>query len=372
MTARGDGDESAPGRAALTDAERAFALGRRVARLATSDANGRPHIVPVCFACDGGQFFIALDEKPKRVAPSRLRRVRNIATNPNVSLLFDHYEDDWSRLGFVQVSGRAEIVAPGDPLHQLALPLLRERYMRYRAMDLESRPVIVVTPEHVTTWGTLAPLPTAATPAPGEWPGGVDFLALARGRRSVRAFQDQPVPRAVLEAMIEAAAWAPSPHGRQPWRFVVLTRAEPKRLLADAMGVEWQRTLEMDGEPAEIVALRLRKSRERIETAPAILLACLYLKDLDHYPDADRQRAEEIMATQSLGAAIQNALLCAYSLGLHTGWICAPLFVPETVRAALNLDDALIPHALIPVGYLAREPKRRTRRPLAELVARFD
>ncbi|MGH2485760.1 MAG: TIGR03668 family PPOX class F420-dependent oxidoreductase [Ktedonobacterales bacterium] len=374
MTAQGGGGgvERAPGRAALSDAERAFVLGRRVARLATGDVNGRPHVVPVCFAFDGERFIIALDEKPKRVAPSRLRRVRNIAANPNVSLLFDHYEEDWSRLGFVRVDGRAEIVAPGDRRHLEALPVLRERYLQYRAMELESRPVIVVTPDHVSSWGTLASLPTVATTDTDEQIAGPDFLALARGRRSVRAFQDRPVPRSALEALIEAASWAPSPHGRQPWRFVVLTRALPKHLLAEAMGVEWQRTLEMDGEPAEIVALRLRKSRERIETAPAILLACLYLEDLDRYPDADRQRAEEIMATQSLGAAIQNALLCAYSLGLHTGWICAPLFVPETVRAALDLDDALIPHALIPVGYLAREPKRRPRRPLTELVARFD
>lgn len=373
MTARGDGgDKSAPGRAALTDAERAFVLSQRVARLATSDVNGRPHVVPVCFAFDGERYFIALDEKPKRVAPSALRRVRNITANPRVSLLFDHYEEDWTQLGFVRVDGRAEIDAAGARRHLAALLLLRERYSPYRAMDLESRPLIVVSPEHVSSWGALTPLPPAETPTRDEWPVGADFLALARGRRSVRAFQDRAVPRHALETMIEAAAWAPSPHGRQPWRFVVLTRAEPKRLLAEAMGVEWQRTLEMDGEPAEIVALRLQKSRERIETAPAILLACLYLKDLDQYVDSDRQRAEEIMATQSLGAAIQNALLCAYSLGLHTGWICAPLFVPETVRAALALDDALIPHALIPVGYLAREPKRRPRRPLSDLVVRFD
>ena len=358
-------------RAALTDEERTFIMSRRVAHLATAGKDARPHVVPVCFAVDGERYVIPLDEKPKRVCPLALRRARNIAANPAVSLVFDHYDDDWSQLGYVLVQGTAAIEGPESAAHASALPLLRERYPRYRAMDLETRPLIVISPVQVSSWGAIS-VPVGADSVAGEFPTGYDFLALAKGRRSVRVFEDRPVSRAALEAMIEAAGWAPSPHGRQPWRFVVLTRTESKRALADAMGAEWQRTLEMDGEPAEVVALRLQKSHERIQTAPAILLACLYLKDLDRYPDADRQRAEETMATQSLGAAIQNALLCAYSLGLHTGWMCAPLFCPETVRAALGLDQALIPHALITVGYLAREPKRRPRRPLDELIVQFD
>jgi coenzyme F420-0:L-glutamate ligase/coenzyme F420-1:gamma-L-glutamate ligase len=78
------------------------------------------------------------------------------------------------------------------------------------------------------------------------------------------------------------------------------------------------------------------------------------------------------MAIQSLGAAIQNLLLAAYALGLDTGWMCAPLFSPDSVRAALDLAPSLIPHALIPVGYAARDPKRRPRRPLDEVVVRWE
>jgi coenzyme F420-0:L-glutamate ligase/coenzyme F420-1:gamma-L-glutamate ligase len=234
--------------------------------------------------------------------------------------------------------------------------------------------VIALTPQSVASWGPAIGEPGSVTNTnPWMEPGrGVDFLPVARGRRSVRVYQDRPVPREALEAMLEAARWAPSPHGAQPWRFVVLTRPEGKRQLAEAMGAEWRRTLEMDREPPEIVAIRLAKSRERIERAPALVLACLYLADLDRYPDADRQRAEEVMAIQSLGAALQNMLLAAYALGLDTGWICAPLFCPDTVRAALALDATLIPHALITVGYLAQEPKRRPHRPVDELVVRFD
>jgi len=362
-------------RTALTEAEAAFVRAQRAARLATADADGHPHVVPVCYAFDGARFYTPLDEKPKRAGDRALRRVRNIEARHEASLVIDRYDDDWSRLGYVLVSGPAGLLEPGDPAHAVALARLRERYPQYRAMALESRPVISLTPASVASWGpAIASAPAAAVEG-ATWlePGrGVDFLPLARGRRSVRAYQDRPVPREALEAMVEAARWAPSPHGTQPWRFVVLTRAEPKRLLSGAMGEEWRRTLAMDREPPEVVAARLAKSRERIERAPALVLACLYLADLDRYPDADRQRAEEVMAIQSLGAALQNMLLAAYALGLDTGWMCAPLFCPDTVRAALGLDAALIPHALISVGYLAQEPKRRAHRPASELIVRFD
>ncbi|MFI5272508.1 MAG: TIGR03668 family PPOX class F420-dependent oxidoreductase [Ktedonobacterales bacterium] len=359
----------------MSAAEAAFVAAQRVARLATADTQGQPVAVPVCFASDGEHFYTPVDEKPKRVAAAALRRVRNVEARGEASLLFDRYDDDWSRLGYVLVRGRARVAPPADAAHVTALGLLRARYPQYRTMDLESRPVIVVTPERVSSWGPAVSAQAAGATTTNPWmePGrGVDFAPLARGRRSVRAFQARPVPREALLAVIEAARWAPSPHGRQPWRFVVLTRDEPKRQLAAAMGAEWERVLAMDGEPSETIARRLRRSRERIEQAPALILACLYLDDLDRYPDPDRQRAEETMAIQSLGAALQNALLAAYALGLDTGWMCAPLFSPATVRAALDLDERLIPHALIPVGYAAAEPKRRPHRPAEELIVRFD
>lgn len=195
---------------------------------------------------------------------------------------------------------------------------------------------------------------------------------LLRGRRSVRQYQSMPVPRALIERVLEAARWAPSPHGRQPWRFVVLTRQERKERLADFMGETWRKNLEMDRQDAAIVQIRLDKSRQRIFQAPALILPCLYLEDLDRYPDEQRQRDETIMAIQSLGAAIQNMLLMAYDLGLDGGWMCAPLFCPDVVCQALDLDTRLIPHALITLGYAAADPKRRERRPLSELIVSFD
>jgi coenzyme F420-0:L-glutamate ligase/coenzyme F420-1:gamma-L-glutamate ligase len=208
---------------------------------------------------------------------------------------------------------------------------------------------------------------------PETLPVRTDTLAtLLQSRRSVRKFQDRPVSRELIELVIEAARWAPSPHGRQPWRFVVLTKQELKLQLADQMGSTWQQNLEMDGQDADLVNIRLEKSRQRILNAPVIIIPCLFLEDLDYYPDERRQADEKTMAIQSIGAAIQNMLLMAYDLGLDTGLMCAPLFCPEVVCKALDLDPRLIPQALITTGYAAADPQRRERMPLSSLIVRFD
>ncbi|MGH2479786.1 MAG: TIGR03668 family PPOX class F420-dependent oxidoreductase [Ktedonobacteraceae bacterium] len=142
-------------RADFTTGERAFIDQQRVARLATSDAGGHPTLVPVCYAFDGQKFYIALDEKPKSVEARQLKRVRNIEARHEASLLIDQYTDDWSQLGYVLVYGHAEIVPPGHAWHALALPLLRARYVQYHTMALETLPVIVITPERVSAWGSV-------------------------------------------------------------------------------------------------------------------------------------------------------------------------------------------------------------------------
>lgn len=196
--------------------------------------------------------------------------------------------------------------------------------------------------------------------------------SIVTGRRSVRRFRPDPVARDDLLRILEAARWAPSPHGRQPWRFAVLTRSELKRQLADAMGDAWRYQLALDGQEAAVIERRQRISYERVTGAPALIIACLYLADLDVYPDADRTTAEATMAVQSLGCAVQNMLLTAYALGLDTGWMCAPLFCPQVVVDVLGLNPALTPHALIPIGYAAADPVQRDRLPLEQLVTWCD
>jgi PPOX class probable F420-dependent enzyme len=112
------------------EARRRFAAAR-VARLATADAAGRPHLVPVTFAVHGQTVYSAVDAKPKRA--TALKRLANVATNPAVALLVDHYDDDWDRLWWVRADGGGRLVDPADPEGVRALALLAERYPRFAA-----------------------------------------------------------------------------------------------------------------------------------------------------------------------------------------------------------------------------------------------
>ncbi len=129
-----------------------FIQTNRVARLATANQAGEPHVVPICYAFDGECFFSPIDEKPKRLDPSRLRRVRNVKSNPRVSFVIDHYSDDWSELRFLIVEGTATVLEQAVDRFD-ALELLRIRYEQYRSMVLEERPLLVIQPLSVVEWG---------------------------------------------------------------------------------------------------------------------------------------------------------------------------------------------------------------------------
>ncbi len=126
----------------------------RVARLATADADGVPHLVPVCFAIAMSRLYITIDEKPKQASGRAMKRIRNILENPAVAVLVDRYDDDWTRLGWVMLRGRAEILDAG-PEHAAAQALLKARYLQLAAMRIEQEPVIAVAIEKVTHWGNL-------------------------------------------------------------------------------------------------------------------------------------------------------------------------------------------------------------------------
>ena len=140
---------------ALKDAQRQFVASMRVARLATADASGAPHVVPVCYALIGDDLYVTIDEKPKRSGVRAMKRLRNIDENPVVAVVVDRYEEDWTRLAWVMLRGRAEILDAGDE-HDRAQSALRERYPQYRAMRLEPLPVIAMRIDRVNSWGALA------------------------------------------------------------------------------------------------------------------------------------------------------------------------------------------------------------------------
>jgi F420 biosynthesis protein FbiB-like protein len=186
----------------------------------------------------------------------------------------------------------------------------------------------------------------------------------------VRSFRSDAIDLAMVERAIAAAGWAPSPHGTQPWRFVVVDDPDTRRRLASAMAETWREQLRADTMDAVEIERRVQNSLDRIVTPPVVVIACLYLGEAHHYPDAERQEAEQIMAIQSLGAAAQNFLLMIHAQGLTAGWMCAPLFCPEVISAALQLDASLIPHAMFPVGLQDVSPKRRARRALETLMVK--
>jgi len=137
---------------------RRFILAARVARLATADAAGAPHVVPVCYAFDGERFYFVVDDKPKAPAARPLKRLRNIRDNPRVALVIDRYSEDWTALAWVLVSGTASLVAAQREYAQ-ALALLHERYAQYRSMPLafERNPMVRITPGRIRAWGRLDP-----------------------------------------------------------------------------------------------------------------------------------------------------------------------------------------------------------------------
>lgn len=117
----------------------------RVARLATIDPDGRPHLVPITFAVSGDTLYSAVDRKPKRTRA--LRRIENARARPDVTILVDSYEEDWSRLWWVRVRGRARVLEAGDEFES-ARRLLRERYPQYREEPPEG-PVLAID---LTEW----------------------------------------------------------------------------------------------------------------------------------------------------------------------------------------------------------------------------
>jgi PPOX class probable F420-dependent enzyme len=140
----------------LTDEQTAYLDAHRVGHLATADAAGHPHVVPVCFAVVGGLIYTPLDRKPKRVAVEKLRRVRDLAANPAVCLTVDDYSDDWQHLRWLQIRGEGQVIGPNDE-HGRAVAALRERYAQYRSMPLEDLPVIRITPLQMIEWAWSSP-----------------------------------------------------------------------------------------------------------------------------------------------------------------------------------------------------------------------
>jgi F420 biosynthesis protein FbiB-like protein len=172
-------------------------------------------------------------------------------------------------------------------------------------------------------------------------------------------------PLSVIDKVINCASYSPSAHNAQPWRFFVIEDEDKRTNLISEMAKKYQKDLQRDKESA--IENRLRRSKQLFSEVPLLIIACIDMSVMDKYPDAERQQAEMIMATQSLAAAIANLLLAATALGLGGCWFCAPLFCPEVVKSILVLPDHQMPQALITLGYPAENPSPPPRSDLEDI-----
>jgi len=187
-------------------------------------------------------------------------------------------------------------------------------------------------------------------------------------RRSVRKYLPRIVPGEAVLAVLAAAGWAPSAHNSQPWSFIILENPSVKRELADVMADAWVADAEKDG--VKVNAKMRRERVDRFANAPALILACISMNGLRKFPDQKRQLFERDLAQQSLGAAMQNLLLTAHSLGLGACWFCAPGFCKETMRKVLGIPEAVEPEAFVIIGYSAETPSVPSKKPLEEYCFR--
>jgi coenzyme F420-0:L-glutamate ligase/coenzyme F420-1:gamma-L-glutamate ligase len=194
-----------------------------------------------------------------------------------------------------------------------------------------------------------------------------DLHAFLRTRRSIRRFKADLIPDSVIENILITATFAPSAHHRQPWRFAVMTELSVKKKLADAMAEKFQQELENDGLLPDEISKRVARSKERILSAPVVIILSVDMSDMDTYPDERRNKAEYIMATQSAANAGMQLLLAAHAEGLGSVWVCSPLFAQESVRAVLNLPKTWEPQAMYFLGYPAETPQARERKSIKEI-----
>jgi coenzyme F420-0:L-glutamate ligase / coenzyme F420-1:gamma-L-glutamate ligase len=195
-----------------------------------------------------------------------------------------------------------------------------------------------------------------------------DLFDAIKQRRSTRKYQTAPVPKQLVEEVLEITSWAPSAHNAQPWRFIILADPLVKRELAEAMAEAWAADMAKDG---SVIDAEMRTGRvERFASAPALILACTSMDGMNKFSDKTRQSVERDLAIQSFGAAMQNLLLAAHSKGLGACWFCAPAFCKETVRKVLKIPNDVEPQVLVAFGYPAEKPSAPPRKPLADYCFR--
>lgn len=183
-------------------------------------------------------------------------------------------------------------------------------------------------------------------------------------RRSIRAFEDRPVPRDSVLRAIALAVQAPAPHHSSPWRFSLLDDDGAKDAFSRAMGAAWRADLTSDGHPSEKVEGILARSHRMLTGTPLLTVCSADMSRAHDYPDERRQLAEWSLFAHATGAALQVFMVALAEEGIASCWISAPVFCRDVVREHLGLPDAVEPQALVLVGYPAPEYSPRARGPV--------
>jgi F420 biosynthesis protein FbiB-like protein len=188
-----------------------------------------------------------------------------------------------------------------------------------------------------------------------------------RTRRSIRRFKPDPIPDSVVERILATAAFAPSAHNRQPWRFVVLKDASTKTRLGETLTSKMRMDMQVEGANEADIEKRVTSSIRRINDAPLVILLCRDVTDVRaNTPE------EAVMGIQSSAAAGFQLMLAAHAEGLGSNWICWPLYAQEATRTVLNLPETWEPQSMYFLGYPDETPKAKEMKDLKKLVMTID
>lgn len=187
-----------------------------------------------------------------------------------------------------------------------------------------------------------------------------------RSRRSIRRFRPDPVPAAVIERILATATHAPSAHNLQPWRFALVAETASRAQLGETLVTALRADMAAEGAPSAEIEARARRSLQRLNEAPVVVLLC---RDLTAV--RARKPQDEIMSIQSVANAATYLLLAAHAEGLGGNWICWPLYAQEAVQAALGLPEPWQPQALFFLGYADETPQEKALKPLEDIVMRI-
>ncbi len=183
-------------------------------------------------------------------------------------------------------------------------------------------------------------------------------------RRSIRRFKPDPVPESVIWNILHTAAFAPSAHNLQPWRFGIVNEASARERLGRALTSAMRRDMTAEGAASAEIEARVARSVKRLKEAPVLILLC---RDVTAVREGKPQ--DTIMSIQSVAACATYLLLAAHAEGLGGNWICWSLYAQQETREALNLPETWEPQAMFFLGYADEEPKEKLLKPLEEIAA---